>query len=126
MVERSSNPLPACRGMGSKVWFPEGRVPFWRKTLHSTTSPPLLDYGRFSDIDKAIWVVARNLGILQEKSFRGGRTMTVTTELLPAAETSIVKDAQKLMKEELSKTDTKGRKNGRYATLDPVLSESRV
>ena len=39
--------------------------------------------------------------------------MTVTTELLPAAETSIVKDAQKLMKEELSKTDTKGRKGGR-------------
>ena len=52
------------------------------KKLHSTStataSTPLLNYGRFSNIDKAIWVVARIFGILQKKSFRGGRTMTVT------------------------------------------------
>ena len=100
------------------------------KKLHSastaTASPSLVDYGRFSDIDKAIWVVARILGILQKKSFRGGGTMAVSPELLRAAETFIVKDAQKSMKEELSKTDTKGRKGGRYATLSPVLSETGV
>ena len=96
------------------------------KKLHSastaTAGPSLLSYGRFSDIDKAIRVVARILGILYKKSFRGERTMTVTPELLCAAETFIVKDTQKLMKEELSKTDTKGRKGSRYATLNPVVN----
>ena len=73
-------------------------------------------------LTKAIRVVARIFGILHKKSFRGERTMTVTQELLSAAETFIVKDAQKLMKEELSKTDTKGRGGGRYATLNPVVN----
>jgi hypothetical protein len=85
-----------------------------RSTSTAISSPSLLDYERFSDIDKAIWVVARILGALQNKSFRGGRTTSVTPELLHSAETVIVKDAQKLMKEELFKTDKKGRKGVRY------------
>ena len=50
--------------------------------------------------------------------------MSVTPEMLRFAETFIVKDTQRVMKEELSKADEKGRKGGRYATLSPVLSEN--
>ena len=95
-----------------------------RSATTTTASPSLLDYERFSDINKAIWVVARILGILQNKSFRGGRTLSVTPELLRAAETFIVKDAQESMTDELCKTDRKGRKGGRYARLNPVLSQN--
>ena len=97
-----------------------------RSTCTTTSSPSLIDYERFSDINKVIWIVARILGIMQVRSFRGGKTMSVTPEMLRAAETFIVKDTQKVMKEELSKTDKKGRKGGRYATLSPVLSANGV
>ena len=52
--------------------------------------------------------------------------MSVTPEMLRATETFIVKDTQKVMKEELSKTDKKGRKGGLYATLSPVLGANGV
>ena len=86
------------------------------KKIHNasttTASPSLLDYERFSDINKAIWVIS------------GGRTMSVSVQLLCDAENFIAKDAQKTTKEELAKTDPKGRKGGQYATLNPVLSEN--
>ena len=59
-----------------------------RSATTTTDSPSLLDYERFSDIDK------------------------VSAELLRAAETFIVKDVQKSMINELGKTDKKGRKGG--------------
>ncbi len=100
------------------------------KKIHNasttTASPSLLDYERFSDINKAIWVIARIKAIFQNKSFSGGRTMSVSAQLLRDAENFIAKDAQKTMREELAKTDQKGRKGGQYATLNPVLSENGV
>jgi hypothetical protein len=49
------------------------------KKIHSvstaTANPPLLNYERFSDINHAIWVIARILAILRNKSFSGGKTM---------------------------------------------------
>ena len=100
------------------------------KKIHNasttTASPSLFDYERFSDINKAIWVIARIKAIFQNKSFSGGRTMSVSAQLLRDAENFIAKDVQKTMKEELAKTDQKGRKGGQYATLNPVLSENGV
>jgi hypothetical protein len=85
----------------------------------ATAKPPLLNYERCSDVNQAVWVVARILATLQNKSFNGCKTMSV--QLLRDAENLIVKDAQKTMNEEIVKTDQKGRKGGYYATLFPVL-----
>jgi hypothetical protein len=52
----------------------EERLP-GEKSIHSvstaTANPPLLNYERFSDVNQAIWVVARILAILRNKSFNG-------------------------------------------------------
>jgi hypothetical protein len=71
----------------------------------ATANPHLLNYERFSDVNQAIWVVARILAILRNKSFNGGKTMSASAQLLRHAENLIVEDAQKKMNEELAKTD---------------------
>ena len=46
------------------------------KKVHSTAlataQPPFIDYERYSDINKAIMVVARVKNILKNKTFRAG------------------------------------------------------
>ncbi|CAB4001318.1 Hypothetical predicted protein [Paramuricea clavata] len=83
----------------------------------------LIDYERFSNINKAIWVVARLLNIAK-KSFKGGRTLSISVKQLQEAENFIVKEVQKSFESELTKTDRKGRKGGRVACLNPVQDES--
>ncbi|CAB4043171.1 Hypothetical predicted protein [Paramuricea clavata] len=83
----------------------------------------LIDYERFSNINKAIWVVARLLNIAK-KSFKGGRTLSISVKQLQEAENFIVKEVQKSFESELTKTDRKGRKGGRFACLNPVQDES--
>ena len=84
----------------------------------------LIDYERFSNINKAIWLVARLLNIAKEKSFNGGRTLSISVKQLQEAENFIVKEVQKSFESELTKTDRKGRKGGRFACLKPVQDES--
>ena len=55
----------------------------------------LIDYERFSNINKAIWLVARLLNIAKEKSFKGGRTLSIWVKQLQEAENFIVKEVQK-------------------------------
>ncbi|CAB3998608.1 Hypothetical predicted protein [Paramuricea clavata] len=83
----------------------------------------LIDYERFSSINKAIWVVARLLNIAK-KSFKGGRTLSISVKQLQEAENFIVKEVQKSFESELTKTDRKGRKGGRFACFNPVQDES--
>ncbi|CAB3987548.1 Hypothetical predicted protein [Paramuricea clavata] len=67
------------------------------KKIHSvstaTANPPLLNYERFSDINHVICVIARILAILRNKSFSGGKTMSVSAQLLRDAKNLIVKDS---------------------------------
>ena len=95
-----------------------------KKCVKRNRQSSLLNYERFSDINQAIWVVSRILAIMKNKSFSGGKTTSVSAQLLLDADNLIVKDAQNIMQEELVKTDQKGKKGGRYATLNPVLSKN--
>ena len=94
------------------------------KKVHSSAATsvesPLIDYERFSDINKVIWTVARLLNIAHTKSFRGGMITSISAQQLREAEKLIVKDVQRSLVNELKKTDRKGRKGGRYASLNPV------
>ena len=51
-------------------------------------------YKRFSKIEKLKSVMARILGIAQDKTFRGGRTENLTPKLYQQAELLIIKEAQ--------------------------------
>ena len=94
----------------------------WR-TAAAIPDIPLIDYNRFSDVNKLIWVVARVFSIAKKKSFLGGTTLSISTEQLREAENFIVKDAQKSLNKELVKVDRNGRKGGRYSSLTPVQGE---
>ena len=90
----------------------------------ATANPPLLNYERFSVINQAIWIIARILAILKNKFYSGGKTTSVSVQLLLDAENFKAKGTQKTMQEKLVKTDQKRRKGGRYATLNPVLRKN--
>ena len=94
-----------------------------RCTMASKSKVPLIDYAKFSNIDKIIWVIARVLSIAKHKSFCGGNTLHITPQLLREAEDFMVKDVQETLEEELAKMDHKGRKGGRYASLNPQRLE---
>jgi hypothetical protein len=55
----------------------------------------MIDYERFSNINKAIWVVARLLNIAKRRIFKGGRTPSISVKQLQEAENFIVKEVQK-------------------------------
>ena len=69
------------------------------KKVHSSAvtsvEPALIDYERFSDIDKVIWTVARLLNIAQTKGFSGGMITSISTQQLKEAEKFIVKNVQR-------------------------------
>ncbi|CAB4042915.1 Hypothetical predicted protein, partial [Paramuricea clavata] len=64
------------------------------------------------------------LNIAKKNSFKGGRTLSISVKQLQEAENFIVKEVQKSFESELTKTDRKGRKGGRFACLNPVQDES--
>ena len=76
------------------------------KRIHSvstaTANSPLLNYERLSDINQAIWIIARILAILKNKSYSGGKTTSVSAQLLLDAENFKVKGTQKTMQEKIS------------------------
>ena len=93
-------------------------------TVTASADVQLIDYKRFSDVNKLIWVVARVLSIAKNKSFKHGNTLSISTELLRKAENFIVKDAQRSLAHEMVKVDRNGRKGGRYSSLTPVQDET--
>ena len=93
-------------------------------TVTASADVQLIDYKRFSDVNKLIWVVARVLSIAKNKSFKHGNTLSVSAELLRKAENFIVKDAQRSLAHEMMKVDRNGRKGGRYSSLTPVQDEA--
>lgn len=95
-----------------------------RYTMAASSKVPFIDYAKFSNVDKVIWVIARILSVAKYKSFRGGNTLHITPQLLEKAEDFVARDVQETLEEEMAKTDHKGRKGGRYACLNPGRDES--
>ena len=58
---------------------------------------------RFSQIKKLKSVMVRVLGIAKTKSFRGGRAESITPELYQLAESLLIKETQKDLKDQVSK-----------------------
>ncbi|XP_048579343.1 uncharacterized protein LOC125560937 [Nematostella vectensis] len=87
------------------------------------TDSPFIDYKRYSDINRVIWVVARLRGIAKKRSFSGGRTSEILARDLQEAEDFVVKDIQKSLQSEMSKSSRKGGKGGRYQRLHPTFDE---
>ncbi|XP_048579702.1 uncharacterized protein LOC125560998 [Nematostella vectensis] len=87
------------------------------------TDSPFIDYKRYSDINRVIWVVARLRGIAKKRSFSGGRTTEILARDLQEAEDFVVKDIQKSLQSEMSKSSRKGGKGGRYQRLHPTFDE---
>lgn len=76
---------------------------------------PIVDYSQYSNAGKLVWVVARILGALQAKSFKGGQTKYITPDVLDQTKTILAKDAQKSITSELQSTN-----NGKYKQLKPT------
>ena len=98
--------------MRTNIWSTKGRLASRRaeKVSSVTTisaSPPLIDYKKFSNIIKIIWVISRLQSIARRKAFRGGSTASISVQQLRDAENVVVKDVQRSLQDEL--TDRKGR-----------------
>ena len=92
-------------------------------TAATEASPSLIDYQRFGDVNKAIWVIARIRNVAKYKSLSGARGALVSPQDLRDAEDFLVRDVQGSIHEELIKRDRKGRTGGRYRRLNPVQNE---
>ena len=79
-------------------------------------SRPLIEYTRFSKARKVVWTLARVLGALRSKSFKGGQTQHITTDILHQAEDVITKNVQSTM------SDLKLSAKGKYKRLQPKLN----
>ena len=67
---------------------------------------------------------SKSYGLSQEysamrKSFKGGSIRETSPQLLQKAENVLMKDAQRELIVEVEKTDRKGRRGSRYASLNP-------
>ena len=113
---------------GLKFGIQKSEVLPGEKKLRYTTAvnskASLIDYEKFSSVDRIIWVIARIISIAKHKSFRAGNTLYVTPQLLQQAEDFVVKNVQEMLKDEMAKADHKGRKGGHYASLNPGKDES--
>ena len=84
------------------------------------SGPPFIDYERFSDINRVIWVMARLKNIAKNKTFTAGNAKLLTAHYLKEAEDFVVSDVQKSIEDELKKSSSKRGKGGHYASLKPV------
>jgi len=89
-------------------------------TAAVTARPSFIDYERFSDINRVIWVVARLKNIARNKTFRAGNAIHLTAQHLKEVEDFVVMDVQKSIEGELKMSSIKKGKGGRYAKLKPV------
>ena len=107
----------------------EEPLPGEKKTCNtavSTADPCLIDFERFSDINRVIWVVARLKNIARKKTFSAGNAVQVTAQHLKEAEDFVVKNIQKTIECELKKSSSKKGNGGHYAKLKPVLDASGI
>ena len=81
----------------------------------TAVSGSLIDYTKYSNIERVIWTVARLLNVARSRSFKGGKTEIISAQHLREAENFIVKDMQKSIETELTK---KG--GGKFAKLRPA------
>lgn len=95
-------------------------------TAVATADPPLIDFERFSDINRVIWVVARLKNIARNKTFSAGNAMQVTAQHLKEAEDFVVKNIQRTIECELKKRNSKKGNGGHYAKLKPVQDASGI
>ena len=95
-------------------------------TAAATADPPLIDFERFSDINRVIMVVARLKIIARNKTFRAQNVMQVTAQHLKEAEAFVVKNVQKTIECELKKSSSKKGNGGHYAKLKPVQDASGI
>jgi hypothetical protein len=86
----------------------------------------LVDYKRYSSINRVYFVIARILGIFRSKSFKGGRSEHITPEKLRDAETYVVLDIQSTMEAELKKTLKNGAVGGKYSALKPYKDANDI
>ena len=74
----------------------------FQKKICSTTAvtvqPTFTHYERFSDINRVIWAVARLKNIARSKTFRVGKAMQITAQLLKEAEDFIVRMSRNSLK----------------------------
>ena len=89
-------------------------------TAAVTARSPFIDYERFSDINRVIWVMARLKNIAKNKTFTAGNAKLLTAQHLKEAEDFVVSDVQKSIEDELKKSSSKRGKGGHYASLKPV------
>ena len=73
-----------------------------------------IDYERFSDINRIIWVVATWKYIARSKTFRAGNALQITALHLKEAEDFIIEG-------DLKKSSNKGGRRAHYAKIRPVL-----
>ena len=95
-------------------------------TAVATADPPLIDFERFSVINRVIWVVARLKNIARNKTFSAGNAMQVTAQHLKEAEDFVVKNIQRTIECELKKRNSKKGNGGHYAKLKPVQDASGI
>ena len=86
--ERSSYFVPTSRRLGLRK---KSRFQKICSTTAVTVQPTFTHYERFSDINRVIWVVARLKNIARSKTFRVGKAMQITAQLLKEAEDFIVR-----------------------------------
>ena len=117
--------VPTCTKLGPQVWATEGRIALGEKKICSTAAvaahSAFIDYERFCDINRIIWVEARFKNIARSKTFGAGNAVQTTALHLKEAEDFIVKDVQKSIQGELKKSSNTGGRGGCYAKLRPVL-----
>ena len=94
-------------------------------TAAATADSPLIDFERFSDINRVIWVVARLKSIARNKTFSAQNTMQVIAQHLKEAEDFVV-NVQKTIECELKKSSRKKGNGGRYAQLKPVQEANGI
>lgn len=80
-----------------------------------------IDYERFSDTNRIIWVVATLKYIARSKTFRAGNAVQMTALHLKEAEDFMVTDVQKFFDCALKTSINKGGRRGHYAKKRPVL-----
>ena len=95
-------------------------------TATATADPPLIDFERFSDIDRVILVVARWKNIARNKTFRAQNATQVTAQHVKEAEDFVVKNVQKTIECELKKSASKKGNGSHYAKLKPVQDVSGI
>lgn len=122
LVESPPCSVSTHRKLWAQVWATEGRITSGReKDICSTAAVAahfaFIDYERFNDINRIVWVVARLKNIVRSKTSCAGNEVQITALHLKEAENVIVRDVQKSIEGDLKQSSNKGGRRGHYAKL---------